>query len=113
MQANQAKNQFHLSKDRMNEERKNTSYFLEMRGISKYFSQVIANDKIDITVKHGEVLGILGENGAGKTTLMNILYGLCEPNHGKISINGQPVTINSPKILTNMSEGSSHEDPSG
>ena len=81
----------------MAEVRKKNSFFLEMRGISKYFSQVIANNNIDITVKHGEVLGILGENGAGKTTLMNILYGLCEPDRGEISINGRPIRIHSPK----------------
>ncbi|PID57440.1 heme ABC transporter ATP-binding protein [candidate division KSB3 bacterium] len=76
---------------------KHDAYFLEMRGISKYFSQLIANDAIDLAVKHGEVLGILGENGAGKTTLMNILYGLCEPDRGEIVINGRPIKIHSPK----------------
>ena len=93
----------------MEEERKNDSYFLEMRGISKYFSQVIANDAIDIAVKHGEVLGILGENGAGKTTLMNILYGLCEADQGVISIDAQPVSIKSPKNAISFGIGMVHQ----
>ncbi|GAK59550.1 ABC transporter related protein [Candidatus Vecturithrix granuli] len=71
--------------------------FLAMQGISKYFAKVIANDKIDIDVKYGEILGILGENGAGKTTLMNILYGLYAPDEGQIVIDDQPVSIHSPK----------------
>ncbi|MCP4405792.1 MAG: ABC transporter ATP-binding protein [bacterium] len=93
----------------MEEERKNNSHFLEMRGISKYFSQVIANDRIDIVVKHGEVLGILGENGAGKTTLMNILYGLCEADRGEIFIDGRPVAIGSPKNAISSGIGMVHQ----
>ncbi|PIE31898.1 heme ABC transporter ATP-binding protein [candidate division KSB3 bacterium] len=85
------------------------TYFLEMRGVSKYFSQVIANDNIDITVRHGEILGILGENGAGKTTLMNILYGLYSPDKGEVLINGQPVTIHSPKDAIRLGIGMVHQ----
>jgi len=61
---------------------------LEMKGISKSFQGVFANQGINLQVKSGEILGLLGENGAGKTTLMNILYGLYQPDGGEILING-------------------------
>ncbi len=86
-----------------------TDRFLEMRGISKYFSKVIANDEIDIDVQYGEILGILGENGAGKTTLMNILYGLYEPDEGDIFINGEPISIHSPKDSLSHGIGMVHQ----
>jgi len=69
---------------------------LEMIDISKSFLGVKANSDINITIRGGEILGLLGENGAGKTTLMNILYGLYQPDSGSIRINGKNVTINSP-----------------
>lgn len=83
--------------------------FLTMRGISKYFAKVVANDKIDIAVKYGEILGILGENGAGKTTLMNILYGLYAPDEGQILIDNQPVAIHSPKDSITHGIGMVHQ----
>jgi ABC-type uncharacterized transport system ATPase subunit len=69
---------------------------LELRGITKRFPGVLANDHIDISLNKGEILSLLGENGAGKTTLMNILYGLYNPDEGDIFINGKKVVISSP-----------------
>ena len=69
---------------------------LEMIDISKSFHGVKANADINISVDEGEILGLLGENGAGKTTLMNILFGLYQPDSGKIRINGKNITIKSP-----------------
>ncbi|MEW5938130.1 MAG: ABC transporter ATP-binding protein [Chloroflexota bacterium] len=69
---------------------------LQMRGITKRFPGVVANDKIDLDVKAGEIHALLGENGAGKTTLMNILFGLFHPDEGEIFIDGNPVRISDP-----------------
>jgi general nucleoside transport system ATP-binding protein len=70
---------------------------LQMRGISKKFGEVLANDKIDLTIKDGEVHSLLGENGAGKSTLMNILYGIYQPDEGHIIWKGEEIKIHSPK----------------
>lgn len=70
-----------------------TACLLEMRGICKSFGDVRANQDIDLTLRHGEVVGLLGENGAGKTTLMNILFGLYGPDSGTIRIDGRPANI--------------------
>ncbi len=69
---------------------------LEMRGITKRYPGVVANDGIDLDVRTGEIHALLGENGAGKTTLMNILYGLARPDAGQILLDGQPVNIAGP-----------------
>jgi general nucleoside transport system ATP-binding protein len=69
---------------------------IEMRGVTKRYPGVVANDGIDLDVRPGEIHALLGENGAGKSTLMNILYGLATPDQGEILIDGQPVTIDSP-----------------
>jgi general nucleoside transport system ATP-binding protein len=69
---------------------------LEMRGITKRYPGVIANDHIDLDLQRGEIHALLGENGAGKTTLMNILYGLAVPDEGQILIDGAPVRIAGP-----------------
>jgi general nucleoside transport system ATP-binding protein len=69
---------------------------LELRGITKRFPGVLANDHIDLILEQGEIHALLGENGAGKTTLMNILYGLYQPDEGEIIVRGNPVKIYSP-----------------
>jgi ABC-type uncharacterized transport system ATPase subunit len=69
---------------------------LEMRGITKRYPGVVANDGISLTVRPGEIHALLGENGAGKTTLMNVLYGLARPDEGQILLDDKPVTIGGP-----------------
>ena len=82
---------------------------LEMRGITKRFPGVLANDQVDFDVKAGEIHALLGENGAGKSTLMKILYGLYQPNEGEILLNGKPITINSPTDSINHGIGMIHQ----
>jgi len=69
---------------------------VELRGITKTFGALVANDHIDLKVSDGQIHAILGENGAGKSTLMNILYGLIAPDSGEIYVDGKAVTIHEP-----------------
>jgi simple sugar transport system ATP-binding protein len=72
-------------------------YIVEMQKVTKIFGELVANDHVDFQLRKGEIHALLGENGAGKTTLMRILYGLYQQTTGDIFIDGEKVTINSPK----------------
>ncbi|MBP1702455.1 MAG: putative monosaccharide import ATP-binding protein, partial [Chloroflexi bacterium] len=82
---------------------------VELRGITKRFPGVVANDQIHFDIHSGEVHALLGENGAGKTTLMRILYGLYQPDEGQILINDAPVSIHSPADSIRLGLGMIHQ----
>ncbi|MCL4870000.1 MAG: ABC transporter ATP-binding protein [Anaerolineae bacterium] len=75
---------------------KGSPIVLEARGLTKRFPSVIANDQVDLFLRRGEILALLGENGAGKSTLMNMLYGLYHPDEGEIWIKGEKIALKSP-----------------
>jgi len=82
---------------------------LELRGITKRFGSLVANDHIDLVIQPGEIRALLGENGAGKTTLMNVLYGLIQPDEGEILLDDKPVAIHSPRDAIRAKIGMVHE----
>ena len=82
---------------------------LEIRNVTKRFSKVVANKNINLTVKQGEILAVLGENGSGKTTLMNMIAGIYHPDEGEIFVNGKQVAINSPKDAFDLKIGMIHQ----
>ena len=82
---------------------------IELKNITKRFGSVVANDKVCLTVKKGEILSILGENGSGKTTLMNMLSGIYFPDEGEIYVDGKEVTIASPKDSFALGIGMIHQ----
>ena len=85
------------------------TYAIELKNITKRFGKVTANHKVCLSVKRGEILSILGENGSGKTTLMNMISGIYYPDEGQIFVNGNEVTIRSPKDSFTLGIGMIHQ----
>ena len=82
---------------------------LELQGITKTFGDFVANDAIDLVVEPGQIHAILGENGAGKSTLMNVLYGLYQPDGGRILLDGEPVAFSGPGDAMTSGIGMVHQ----
>jgi len=82
---------------------------LELRGVTKVFPGVVANDDVSLVLEKGEIVALLGENGAGKSTLMNVVYGLLTPDGGEILVDGAPVRIRKPRQAIDMGIGMVHQ----
>src|SRR5437870_2120584 len=87
----------------------NVEPLVALRGITKSFPGILANDRVDFDVYPGEVHALLGENGAGKSTLMSVLYGLYKPSEGEIIVDGEPVEIDSPAKAIELGIGMVHQ----
>jgi len=86
-----------------------SSVAIELKGVTKCFGKVIANNNVDLAVNKGEILAILGENGSGKTTLMNMISGIYYPDSGKIFVDGEEVVIRTPKDAFDLKIGMIHQ----
>lgn len=86
-----------------------TNLAIKMNRITKTFGKVIANKDVNLELREGEILALLGENGSGKTTLMNMLSGIYFPDHGEIYVHGKEVTIRSPKNAFSLGIGMIHQ----
>ena len=86
-----------------------TKAAIELKGVTKVFGNIVANKDVNLEVRRGEILSVLGENGSGKTTLMNIIAGIYFPDHGKIYINGEEAVIHSPKDAFGYGIGMIHQ----
>ncbi len=84
-------------------------YAIELRNINKSFGSVAANKNINLKVRQGEILALLGENGSGKTTLMNMLSGIYKPDSGEIFVDGKAVSVNSPEDAKRLGIGMVHQ----
>lgn len=84
-------------------------FAVEMREITKRFPGMIANDNVNLLVEKGEIHCLLGENGAGKTTLMKVLFGLYHPESGTVQVNGEPISITSPRTAFKLGIGMVHQ----
>ena len=85
------------------------AYALELRNVTKRFGSIIANKNVNLALKKGEILAVLGENGSGKTTLMNMISGIYYPDEGQIFVDGEEVVISSPKDAFKYGIGMIHQ----